>query len=172
MLSLEEEIGDRLSWILTDTKGRAITLDEDQVDRITEYILGKVEKRLPTRSSVCNHKPLICNHKPEEVAPKSPAAYLNEYNHATSFKMGYDQAVADIGTNVNVLQKKKQGQRTHCRRGHEFTPENTIINKINTPSYKHPSPTERECRACRLMNRQRYRLKKKAMEHNYLRVPA
>lgn len=37
---------------------------------------------------------------------------------------------------------KRHSERTHCKRGHEFTPENTRV-----------SPTGRECKACKVVRR-------------------
>jgi hypothetical protein len=41
--------------------------------------------------------------------------------------------------------------KTHCKHGHEFTPDNTIV-----------VPLGRECRVCRLETYKRYRQRKKA----------
>lgn len=53
-------------------------------------------------------------------------------------------------------------RKTHCKRGHEFTPENTYIN---------PSNKSRNCRTCdRLTDRVRYiRYGKKQAQEAYLK---
>lgn len=52
---------------------------------------------------------------------------------------------------VNI--RRATARRTHCRRGHEFTPENTIVR-----------PLGRECRTCRLAGRRQRR----AIRRQYL----
>jgi len=53
------------------------------------------------------------------------------------------------GTHLN-------GRKTHCKHGHEFTPENTLTKKAN--------PLWRECRKCAEDNQRRFREKQKATQ--------
>src|SRR5215471_16730756 len=53
-----------------------------------------------------------------------------------------------VTQSVNILRGRPRKPRTHCKRGHELTPENTMIQK---------GDKRRRCRICkRLMQRERY----------------
>lgn len=53
-------------------------------------------------------------------------------------------------TNIN-RGRRFNAEKTHCKRGHEFTPENT---------YFHAKSGERKCRACKVLTQQAYMRRK------------
>lgn len=78
-------------------------------------------------------------------------------NHASNLRYGTPkQNAADSiahGTHTSVVQKA----RTHCKRGHEFTPENTYM---GTTSKGH---LVRNCRKCVALKQRQYAARKKAV---------
>jgi hypothetical protein len=61
------------------------------------------------------------------------------YEEVIAKERRYDLSGFSLGVAAAALKAKA---RTHCRHGHEFTPENTIINKDGNTSF-------RACRKCR-----------------------
>lgn len=57
---------------------------------------------------------------------------------------------------VGITAKNKV--KTHCKNGHEFTPENTLV--FRQAQY---NGTGRECRTCNLAKQKRWKAKKKAI---------
>lgn len=57
----------------------------------------------------------------------------------------YNGTAQDNANDVTILNRNFNKNRTHCKRGHEFTKENTIINSDN----------RRLCRICRLNSKRK-----------------
>lgn len=60
--------------------------------------------------------------------------------------------------NVEGSNWQIQSQKTHCSRGHEFTPENTAIRT----GKQHSSGNHRRCKQCSRINKKNHRLRKGA----------
>lgn len=73
-------------------------------------------------------------------------AHLQAVSHAKNVSL------ADYKTN------HRNGVKTHCKRGHEFTPENTMVNR-------HGSYSTRKCRACTSERQRRSYERKKMRPH-------
>lgn len=111
--------------------------------RTLERFDGGLEQRREAELKWLRHfkaKGLLYNKAVQAFAPQEWAR-----------KLGHEAARnPEVRRRAGAVRKQRQ---THCKNGHEYTEENTIIN----------SKGRRECHICKLAASRRYERKKKAM---------
>lgn len=70
----------------------------------------------------------------------SPGGRRHEYDHFLGYAAEHHERVQAVCTTCHAIRDSTKKKQTHCKHGHEFTPENTIVRRKDGG---------RACRECR-----------------------